>query len=78
MNGLHRSRRNRIVAGVCGGLAESFGVPVWLVRFLFLLALLPGGVPGVLLYAILWIALPTRRVGSLGGPGGPWARPARH
>ncbi|HLH25270.1 MAG TPA: PspC domain-containing protein [Chloroflexota bacterium] len=72
MSGLHRSRRHRIIAGVCGGLAESFGLPVWLVRFLFLLTLLPGGVPGLLLYVLLWIALPTRRVGSLGGP---WARP---
>ena len=73
MNGLHRSRRHRILAGVCGGLAESFGVPVWLVRVLFLLALLAGGVPAVLLYVVLWIVLPERRVGSLGGP---WARPA--
>lgn len=74
MEGLHRSRRNRMVAGVCGGLAESFGVPTWLVRFLFVLAMLPGGVPGALLYVILWVVLPERRVGSLGGP---WARPAR-
>jgi phage shock protein C len=74
MSGLHRSRRNRIVAGVCGGLAESLGVPAWIVRFIFLLLMLPGGVPGTLLYVVLWIALPERRVGSLGGP---WARPAR-
>ena len=74
MGGLHRSKRNRIIAGVCGGLAESFGVPTLLVRFLMFLALLPGGVPGLLIYILLWIALPERRVGSAGGP---WARPAR-
>ena len=60
MNELHRSRRHRIVAGVAGGLAETFGLPVWLVRLLFLIALLPGGVPGTLLYVVLWIALPER------------------
>lgn len=74
MGGLHRSRRHRLVAGVCGGLAESLGIPVWIVRFVFLLMMLPGGVPGTLLYVVLWIVLPERRVGSLGGP---WARPAR-
>jgi phage shock protein PspC (stress-responsive transcriptional regulator) len=57
---LHRSRRHRIIAGVAGGLAETFGLPVWLVRLLFLIAMLPGGVPGILLYVVLWIALPER------------------
>ena len=74
MSGLHRSRRHRIVAGVCGGLAETLGVPAWIVRFVFLLMMLPGGVPGTLLYLVLWLVLPERRVGSLGGP---WARPLR-
>ena len=78
MNGLHRSRRQRIVAGVCGGLAESFGVPVWLVRLLFLLAMLPGGVPGVLLYVVLWIALPTRRVTHAGRALGAPVAPLDH
>ncbi|MBX5491980.1 MAG: PspC domain-containing protein [Chloroflexi bacterium] len=61
MGGLHRSRRHRLIAGVCGGLAESLHLPVWLVRFVFLLFLLPGGVPGLLLYVLLWLALPERR-----------------
>jgi phage shock protein PspC (stress-responsive transcriptional regulator) len=55
-------------------LAETLGVPTWIVRFVFLLMMLPGGVPGILLYVVLWLLLPERRVGSLGGP---WARPAR-
>ena len=58
MGSLHRSRRHRLVAGVAGGLAESFHLPVWLVRFLFVLAMLPGGIPGVLLYLVLWVVLP--------------------
>jgi phage shock protein C len=60
MNSLHRSRQDRVVAGVAGGIAETFGVPSWVVRLLFILAMLPGGVPGTLLYIVLWIALPQR------------------
>jgi phage shock protein C len=55
---LRRSRRDRILAGVCGGLGEFFGIsPIWF-RLALLLALLPGGVPGLLLYVILWIVIP--------------------
>ena len=35
--GLHRSRRNRMIAGVCGGLAESLGWDATLVRLLYVL-----------------------------------------
>jgi len=55
---LRRSRRNRIIAGVCGGLGEFFGISAIWFRLGFLLALLPGGVPGFLLYLILWIIVP--------------------
>lgn len=55
---LRRSRRDRVIAGVCGGLGEFFGIsPTWF-RLAMLLALLPGGVPGLLLYLILWIVIP--------------------
>jgi phage shock protein PspC (stress-responsive transcriptional regulator) len=55
---LRRSRQNRIFAGVCGGLAEFFGIrPFWF-RLGFLLTLLPGGVPGFLLYVLLWLIIP--------------------
>jgi phage shock protein C len=58
---LRRSRHNRIVAGVCGGLGEFFGVwPFWF-RLAFLIALIPGGVPGLLLYILLWIIIPKAR-----------------
>jgi phage shock protein C len=60
-NPLRRSRRHRIVAGVAGGMAEYFGLPVALVRFLWLLAFLPGGVPGLLLYLLCWILIPSER-----------------
>jgi phage shock protein C len=55
---LHRSRSNRIFAGVCGGLAEFFGIRAFWFRLAFLISLIPGGVPGFLLYLILWIIIP--------------------
>lgn len=55
---LRRSRSNRLLAGVCGGLGEFFGIsPAWF-RLAFLLMLLPGGAPGLLAYTILWIIIP--------------------
>ena len=56
---LRRSRSDRVVAGVCGGLGAFFGInPVWF-RLAFLLALLPGGLPGLLPYAVMWIIIPS-------------------
>ena len=45
---LRRSRGNRIVGGVCGGLGDFFGLSPWLFRLVFLWLLLPGGLPGLL------------------------------
>lgn len=56
--GLRRSRRNRIFAGVCGGMGDFFGISAVWFRLAFLIALIPGGVPGLLLYFILWIIIP--------------------
>ncbi len=58
-NVLRRSRTDRVIAGVCGGLGAFFGIaPVWF-RIGFLVAFLPGGVPGLLLYLICWIIIPS-------------------
>ena len=56
---LRRSRHNRIIAGVCGGLGEFFGIAPFWFRLGFLIALLPGGVPGIVLYLIGWIIIPS-------------------
>ena len=56
---LRRSRRNRIVAGVCGGLAEFFGVSSFWFRLAFLIALIPGGVPGILVYLVIMVIVPS-------------------
>jgi phage shock protein C len=57
---LRRSRKNRVVAGVCGGLSEFFGISAFWFRLAFLIALIPGGVPGLLPYILLWIIIPGR------------------
>ena len=55
---LRRSRHNRVIAGVCGGLAEFFGISAFWFRLSFLIALLPGGVPGIAAYALFWLIVP--------------------
>ena len=55
---LRRSKHNRVIAGVAGGLAEFFGISAFWFRLALVLAFLPGGVPGLLIYAILWIVIP--------------------
>lgn len=56
---LYRSQRNRILGGVCGGIAEWLGwSPGW-VRFLYILvSVLSAAFPGALVYIILWIVVP--------------------
>lgn len=55
---LRRSRSNRIIAGVCGGLAEFFGISAFWFRLLFFIFFIPGGVPGLLIYLIAMIIIP--------------------
>ena len=55
---LRRSRSNSMIAGVCGGLAEFFGINAFWFRLGFLIALIPGGVPGILVYLLMWIMIP--------------------
>jgi phage shock protein C len=54
---LQRSRNDKMIGGVCGGLAEYFNMDPVLVRVLLLLITLMGGA-GVLLYLILWVVVP--------------------
>ncbi|HSF82807.1 MAG TPA: PspC domain-containing protein [Anaerolineales bacterium] len=54
---IYRSRKERMFAGVCGGLAEYFGIDPTLVRLFFVFAALFGG-PGLLAYLIMLIVVP--------------------
>ena len=56
---LTRPRQGAIIAGVCAGLADRFGMSPFVVRLLFLLScLLPG--PQFVIYIVLWILMPQR------------------
>ena len=58
---LRRSRTNRMLAGVCGGLGEFFGIRAIWFRIAFLIAFIPGGVPGLTLYLLCWLIIPVER-----------------
>ncbi len=55
--GLYRSKSDRMIAGVCGGLAKRFNISSTWVRLAFVFIVLLGGA-GFLLYLILWIIIP--------------------
>jgi phage shock protein C len=57
--GLYRSRRHKIIAGVCGGLADWLGWdPTWVRVLYVLISVLSVAFPGILAYVILWIVMP--------------------
>jgi phage shock protein C len=56
---LYRSRQERMIAGVCGGLAEYFGIDPTLVRLLFVFAALAGG-PGLVIYLVMMVVVPEK------------------
>jgi phage shock protein C len=54
---LYRSRNQRILAGICGGLAEYFNVDATLIRVLFLVLAVFGGT-GLVIYVVMWLIVP--------------------
>jgi phage shock protein C len=56
---LVRTRNDKVIAGVCGGLAKSLGWSSTAVRVLYVLvSILSVAFPGILVYIILWIVMP--------------------
>jgi phage shock protein PspC (stress-responsive transcriptional regulator) len=56
---LQRSRSDRMIAGVCGGIAKSLGWDPTLVRVLYvLISIFSAAFPGILVYIILWVVMP--------------------
>lgn len=57
--GLTRSRSDRILAGVMGGIARRFGWNSTLTRVLFMIvSIASAAFPGILVYLILWMLIP--------------------
>jgi phage shock protein C len=58
-NPLRRSKEHRIIAGVCGGLAEWLGWDPTVLRVVYILvSVVSAAFPGILAYIILWILMP--------------------
>ena len=56
---LSRTNNDRILGGVCGGIAKYFGWDATLVRILYVvISILSAAFPGTLVYIILWILMP--------------------
>lgn len=59
-----RSKSDKMIGGVCGGIAEYFGWTPWVVRFIYvLISVLSAGFPGLLIYLLLWFLMPLKEEG---------------
>jgi len=54
-----RPVNGRVFAGVAAGLAKYFGVSVGAMRLIWVFLFIPGGVPGLVPYIILWLVMPS-------------------
>ena len=59
-NRLYRSKKDSVIAGVCGGLGEYFGIDPVILRIVAVILVLACGI-GLLAYIIAWIAIPQRK-----------------
>jgi phage shock protein PspC (stress-responsive transcriptional regulator) len=55
---LRRSRSDRMISGVCGGIATMFGIDAAIVRILLVAATLLGFGTGAVLYLVAWLVMP--------------------
>ncbi|NTW06158.1 MAG: PspC domain-containing protein [Peptococcaceae bacterium] len=54
-----RSKSNRMIAGVCGGIAEYFGLDYSLVRVIYvIISVFSAAFPGIIIYLAAWIIMP--------------------
>lgn len=62
MGALVRSSSNRMIGGVCGGIAQWLGWDVTVVRVAYvLLSIFSAAFPGILVYLVLWVVMPRER-----------------
>jgi phage shock protein C len=70
---VRRSRTERVIAGVCGGVGRYLGVDPVLLRIAFIILALANGL-GLIAYVVAWVAIPEERPGQ---PIGPVTEPRR-
>lgn len=62
---LRRSRRDRQIAGVVGGLAEYLGMDATLLRVIYVVgSIVSAAFPGLLVYLLLWVLIPEAEDGA--------------
>jgi phage shock protein PspC (stress-responsive transcriptional regulator) len=66
---LYRSRNERLLGGICGGLAEYFRVDPTIMRLIYILLCFVSLGSGVLIYIVLWLIVPEKGSGALGNDG---------
>ena len=57
---LARSKKNRMIAGICGGVGEYFNIDPTLIRAIFVAITVFGGF-GIVLYPLLWLIIPEEK-----------------
>jgi len=57
---LYRSKKNRILGGVCGGIAEYLDVDPTIIRLLWIIGSLLWGM-GIIAYLLFWIIIPEKK-----------------
>jgi len=57
MKRLYRSKKDKIIGGVCGGIGKYFNIDPVLIRILWLFFIFVGGA-GILAYIIAWVVIP--------------------
>ncbi len=59
---LHRSRNHKVIAGVCGGLADWLGWSPTMVRVIFVIVSIASiAFPGIIVYVVMWVLMPKAR-----------------
>jgi phage shock protein C len=64
---LHRSRNNRVIAGVCGGLSEYFNIDPMVIRLIWVASIFLGGV-GLIAYILCALIIPEAPFGTVSPP----------
>lgn len=57
-------KRDGRLTGVCGGIGHYLGIDPTIIRLAFIGLLLPGGLPGLIPYFILWVVMPRAKKGD--------------
>ena len=58
---LIRPKKGRVLGGVSLALANYFNIDVTLIRLIWVFLFIPGGLPGILPYVIMWIVIPSEK-----------------